>query len=452
MTSTRIRPDEQRVDAVELTHGPGRWIDGWDPEDPVQWGSVGRPVARRNLVLSVCVEFLGFAVWALWSIVVPQLNTAGFGLSVNEMFWLVSTPALVGAALRLPYTFAVPRFGGRNWTVVSALLLVVPAGAMAWAVNHPGLPFAVLLGVAALAGLGGGNFASSMANISFFFPAREKGAALGLNAAGGNLGTAAVQFAVPVLITVGAGVSLDRAGLVFIPLALIAAVLAWRGMDNLSSAKSDPGAYAVALKHPHTWILSVIYIGTFGSFIGYSVTFPTLLSNLFPTVTVSLAFLGALVGSLSRPLGGYLADRLGGALVTCVSFAAMAMGAVGAVMGLEGQSFAGFFLSFLWLFVFTGIGNGSVYRMIPAVFSGTSASDPVSQLAAGRAAAGCVGIAGAVGALGGFLIPQGFALSRTLTGGLEWALVLMVGVYILLLGVTWFSYLRRGSRLAALKV
>ncbi|MHA6510328.1 MFS transporter [Tessaracoccus sp. Y1736] len=436
-----------------LTHRPGRWIDGWDPENPEQWGSVGRPIARRNLTLSIFAEFLGFAVWALWSIVVPQLNGVGFNLSINEMFWLVSTPALVGATLRLPYTFAVPRFGGRNWTVVSALLLLLPAGALAWAVNHPELPFMALMGIAALAGFGGGNFASSMANISFFFPAKEKGAALGLNAAGGNLGTAAVQLAVPIVITIGAGVSLDRAGLMFIPLALLAAVLAWRGMDNLSNAKSDPRAYAAALRNPHTWILSFIYIGTFGSFIGYSATFPTLLKNLFPAVTLSLAFMGALVGSVSRPFGGFLADRVGGALVTCASFVAMAVGAVGAIIGLRLESFEIFFISFLWLFVFTGIGNGSVYRMIPAVFAGTVRdSGTGSLMAAGRAAAGCIGIAGAIGAFGGFLIPQGFALSRTLTGDLQAALWTMVGAYLLMLGVTWFTYLRRGSRMAALKV
>ncbi|MHA6510968.1 MFS transporter [Tessaracoccus sp. Z1128] len=457
MTTTRIHPSSEpdlALDALTsgLTRRPGRWIDGWDPENPHQWGSVGRPIARRNLWLSIFAEFLGFAVWALWSIVVPQLNGVGFNLSINEMFWLVSTPALVGATLRLPYTFAVPRFGGRNWTVVSAMLLLLPAGALAWAVNHPDLPFIALVGIATLAGVGGGNFASSMANISFFFPAKEKGAALGLNAAGGNLGTAAVQLAVPIVITLGAGLSLDRAGLMFIPLALLAAVLAWRGMDNLSNAKSDPRAYAAALRHPHTWIISFIYIGTFGSFIGYSATFPTLLRNLFPTVTLSLAFMGALVGSLARPFGGYLSDRIGGALVTCVSFAAMAVGAVGAIMGLQAQSFPVFFLSFLWLFVFTGIGNGSVYRMIPAVFSGTSGSDPASLVAAGRAAAGCIGIAGAVGAFGGFLIPQGFALSRTVTGGLQPALWVMVGVYLLMLGVTWFVYLRRTSPLATLKV
>ncbi len=435
-----------------LVRRPGRWIDGWDPEDAEQWRLEGRTIARRNLYLSIFAEFLGFAVWAIWSIVVPQLNAVGFTLSVDQMFWLVSAPALVGATLRIPYTLAVPRFGGRNWTIISALLLVLPTAALAWAVHHPELPFPVLIGIAMLAGVGGGNFASSMANISFFFPASEKGAALGLNAAGGNLGTAAVQFLVPIVVTIGGGLALDRAGLMFIPLTILAAVLAWRGMDNLSSAASDPKEYVAALKSPHTWVLSFVYIGTFGSFIGYSGAFPTLLKSQFPDVALAIAFLGALVGSLSRPFGGWLADRLGGAMITCVALAAIALGAVGAVAGLRTHSFVLFFGSFLWLFVFTGIGNGSVYRMIPAVFASTAGDAPDARLAAGRAAAGCLGIAGAIGAFGGFLIPQGFAASTRLTGTLEPALWSFVGAYLVMIVVTWYCYLRRASAVAGHRI
>lgn len=309
-------------------------------------------------------ELLGFSVWALWSIVVPQLPGAGFVLSADQMFWLIAVPSLVGAVLRLPYTFAVPLFGGRNWTVVSALMLLVPTAALAVVVQRPDTPFGVLLGVAALAGFGGGNFASSMANISYFFPAQEKGAALGWNAAGGNLGTAAVQFAVPIVIVAGGGLALERAGLMFVPLVLVAAVLAWRFMDNLSAARSDPRAFAVAARLPHTWIISAIYIGTFGSFIGYSGAFPMLLAKVFPEVGLTVAFLGALVGSLARPLGGVLADRLGGARITVVSFAGMGLGALGVVAALQAHVFGLFLGAFLVLFVASGVGNGSVYRMI----------------------------------------------------------------------------------------
>ena len=420
----------------------GRWIDVWDPEDAGFWAATGRRVARRNLALSVFAEFLGFSVWALWSIVVPQLPAAGFDLSADQLFWLVSVPALVGALLRIPYTFAVPLFGGRNWTVVSALLLLVPATALAVVVQHPGTSFGVLLAVAALAGFGGGNFASSMANISFFFPAREKGAALGLNAAGGNLGTAAVQLAVPIVIVTGSGLALDRAGLMVVPLALLAAVLAWRFMDNLATAKSDPRTFAAAARHPHTWVISAVYIGTFGSFMGYAGAFPTLLTKTFPEAGLRLAFLGALVGSLARPLGGVLADRVGGARVTVASFAVMAAGALGAVGGLRAHEFALFLGSFLVLFVATGVGNGAVYRMIPAVFRVTGAD--------AGAAAGCIGIAGAVGALGGFLVPRGFAVSTTAAGSIVPALLVFVGVYVLLGAVTWAVYGR--GRMAAVRV
>ncbi|CAM5781782.1 MFS transporter [Cellulomonas persica] len=437
-------PTPVAAPGAPLVHRPGRWIDGWDPQDEGQWSTVGRPIARRNLILSIFAEFLGFAVWALWSIVVPQLPAAGFALSVDQMFWLIAVPSLVGATLRIPYTFAVPLFGGRNWTIVSALLLLVPTISLAVVVQNPDTSFGVLLGVAALAGLGGGNFASSMANISFFYPEREKGRALGLNAAGGNLGTAAVQLAVPLVIVSGAGVALERAGLMFVPLAILAAVLAGRWMDNLSHAKSDPRSYGVAARQRHTWIISFIYIGTFGSFIGFSGVFPTLIKGTFPEITASVAFLGALVGSVARPLGGILADRLGGARVTIAAFAVMAAGVVSAIAALRSHSFGAFLASFLVLFVATGAGNGSVYRMIPAVFR-HGATDDEDRARRARSAAGCLGIAGAVGAFGGFLIPRGFAISTSQTGNIQAALWVVVGMYAVMAFVTWAVYSRRGS-------
>lgn len=427
-----------------LVQHRGRWLHGWNPEASAQWEDVGRGVARRNLVLSIFAEFLGFAVWALWSIVVPRLADAGFAYTTDQLFWLIAVPSLVGATLRIPYTFAVPLFGGRNWTIVSALLLLVPAGALAWAVQRPDLPFGVMVAVAALAGVGGGNFASSMANISFFYPEAEKGRALGLNAAGGNIGTAAVQFAVPLVIVIGAGVHLERAGLMFIPLAVLAAALAWRYMDNVKDAATDPRAYGSAARQKHTWIISFIYIGTFGSFIGFSGAFPTLLKNEFPAMTLSIAFLGALVGSIARPAGGILADRLGGAIVTVGAFAVMAAGTVSAIFALRSGSFGLFFTSFLVLFLATGAGNGSVYRMIPAVFR-HGAGDDADRARRAKVAAGCIGIAGAVGAIGGFLIPRGFAVSTTATGGIEAALWVIVGMYGVMAATTWIVYGRRGS-------
>jgi NNP family nitrate/nitrite transporter-like MFS transporter len=441
-TAASQSTDVRATPALDIE--PGRWIANWDPEDRGQWESAGRTVARRNLIVSVFAEFLGFCVWALWSIVVPKLPDAGFTLTVDQMFWLVAVPSLVGASLRIPYTFAVPIFGGRNWTIVSALLLLIPVGGLIWAVQRPETSFPVMLLIAALAGVGGGNFASSMANISFFYPQAEKGRALGLNAAGGNIGTAAVQFAVPIVVVTAAGLQLERAGLMFIPLILLAALAAWRFMDNLTCAKNDPKQFALAVKNRHTWIISVIYIGTFGSFIGFAASFPTLLASLFPDVTLSLAFTGALVGSLARPLGGILADRVGGARVTIAAFLVMALGTFGAIGALQSQSFALFLGSFLLLFAATGAGNGSVYRMIPAVFRLTAAGGS-ARLLADKTAAGCIGIAGAVGAIGGFLVPRAFAWSKSATGGIEAALWGAIVVYALLIVLTYAVYARRTS-------
>ncbi|MFZ5852213.1 MAG: NarK family nitrate/nitrite MFS transporter [Actinomycetota bacterium] len=425
----------------------GRWIDHWDPEDPVFWAATGRAVARRNLLLSILAEHLGFSVWLLWSAVVVFLPAAGHPFSIDQLFWLVALPNLVGATLRLPYTFAVPRFGGRNWTVVSALLLLAPLLLLVLAVGRPGTPYWVLLLAAATAGLGGGNFASSMANISFFYPERHKGTALGLNAAGGNVGVSVVQLLVPVVVTLGGGLHLARAGLLWVLPVLVAALLAWRHMDNLSGARSALREQTVAARRGHTWVMSFLYVGTFGSFIGYSAALPLLVKTQFPEVPAArFAFLGALVGSLSRPLGGWLADRFGGARVTAVNFVAMAAGALAVLGALRLHSFPAFLLAFLLLFVTSGLGNGSTYRMIPAIFHAralAAGGDPASLLAGRREAAAALGIASAVGAYGGFLVPRGYGSALAQTGRVDAAFYAFVAFYAGCLAVTWWCYLRQ---------
>ena len=416
------------------------WIDHWDPEDSTFWETTGRSVARRNLTFSILAEHLGFSVWVLWSIVAVNLDSVGFAFTESQLFWLVAVPNLVGATLRLPYTFAVPRFGGRNWTVVSALLLLVPSLGLAWAVSNPGTSFGTMLAVAALAGVGGGNFASSMTNISWFFPEREKGWALGLNAAGGNIGVAVVQapFVVSAVITAGAGIHLGRAGLMWVPLALLAAFCAWRFMDNLSVARTDFASSASAARRPHTWVMSFLYIGTFGSFIGYAAAFPLLIKGQFPEVDVTaFAFLGALVGSLSRPFGGRLSDRVGGARVTAAGFLVMGLGVLGVVWALSLHSFALFLAFFMLLFLATGIGNGSTYRMIPAIFRSSK-----------KEAAAAIGIISAIGAYGGFLVPRTYGWSTATYGSIVPALYVYVGLYAVMLAVTWVFYLRRSAPMA----
>ncbi|MGJ8526707.1 Nitrate/nitrite transporter NarK [Halomonadaceae bacterium LMG 33818] len=427
--------------------GDKRWIDHFDPENKAFWQTKGRAIAKRNLWISIYTEFIGFAVWQLWAVVAPLLNKVGYSLSADQIFWLIAIPNLIGATLRFPYTFAVPRFGGRNWTIISALLLILPCSGIVYAVNHPGLPFPVLAGLAALGGFGGGNFASSMANISFFYPESEKGKALGVNAAGGNIGVAVALLIIPPLVFTGTGVHLARAGALWIPLAIIAAILAFFRMNNLKAAKADFASYKGAFYHSHTWIISIVYIATFGSFIGFSGAFPTLMTMAFPGVSLSLAFMGPLIGSLTRPLGGSLADRFGGAHVTVISLLMMIVGGFCVVHALEVKSFILFFLGFMLLFVFTGTGNGSTYRMIPAIFrAGADNQDYAAMAVIKRHAAAAIGVIAALGAYGGFFIPRCFAIAKQTSGSLIPAVYIFMLFYLLCIAIVWWCYMRSGNR------
>src|ERR1700739_4406098 len=368
----------RRLDLAATNKRDSSWISDWNPEDEAFWESQGKFIARRNLIWSVLAEHLGFSIWLIWSIVATKLPQLGFRYTTDQLFQLVALPGLIGALMRFPYTFAVPRFGGRNWTIASAALLLIPTTALAHFVTRPDTPFWLMLMAAATAGFGGGNFASSMANISFFYPDRMKGWALGLNAAGGNIGVSSVQLLTPILMGVGlinlsqatpvAGVYLQNAGLMWIVPLIVSVIGSVYFMNNLTSAKSSFKDQLAIVGNKHTWIMSFIYIGTFGSFIGYSAAFPLLIKTQFPAVTIAIAFLGPLGGSLARPFGGLLADKVGGAIVTFWNFIAMAAATIGVLYFVGVKDFTGFLVMFLILFVTTGIGNGSTYRMIPSIF------------------------------------------------------------------------------------
>lgn len=477
----------------------GRWIEHWDPEDRAFWEAEGRSVARKNLAMSIFTDHLGFCLFVVWTSVVVNLANMGIVLTLSQQFLLTLVPNLVGSALRIPYTFALPRFGGRTWTAISAGVLLVPALLLAivvpggWLAHQaPAAQFWVLFACAATAGLGGGIFASSMANISFFYPEREKGFALGLNAAGGNLGVAVSQLFVPLVIIIGVSaklVALPRhpvhmayAGWVFVPFILLATAGAWFLMDSLREARSDGRAYAMAVRSPSTWLLSFLYIGTFGSFIGFSFALPLVIKNTFPeflghhpfiaTYLSGLGFLGALIGSLARPVGGWLSDRVGGARVTLVVFGAMAVATAAAATGVEHRSFGLFFGSYMIVFLLSGLGNGSIYKMIPSVFAAlgrrhaAEAGIPAQSVATGfkRQAAAVIGIAGAIGAFGGVLVQVVFRQSSLGVSALvkaaktpaaklavavahaNWsvpALWVFLGAYLVFAVVTWAAFIRR---------
>jgi NNP family nitrate/nitrite transporter-like MFS transporter len=430
----------------------GRWIEQWDPEDETFWEAKGERIARRNLIFSILSEHIGFSIWTLWSVLVLFMGPE-YGIDPAGKFFLVAMATLVGAFIRVPYTFAVARFGGRNWTIVAASMLLLPTVA-AFVVMEPGTSYTTFMLVAMLTGVGGGNFASSMTNINSFFPLRKKGWALGLNAGGGNIGVPVVQLAGLAVIGAAGGPRMLLG--IYLPFIAISAICAALFMDNLAPVKNDTGASKDAMRDPHTWIMSFLYIGTFGSFIGYSFAFGLVLQTQFgrtPLQAASITFIGPLLGSLIRPLGGRLADRYGGARITLSNFLGMGAATGVVVLASVQESLALFTTAFIALFVLTGVGNGSTYKMIPGIFQAKAVAKGMTGEAAaayGRRLSGAsMGLIGAVGALGGLGINLAFRQSFLTAGTGTSAFVAFLAFYAACFTVTWAVYLRRPATAAA---
>lgn len=446
-------------------------IEDWRPDDEEFWESTGRKIAQRNLWISIPALLLAFSVWLVWSVVVAKLPSIGFKYSTDQLFWLAALPGLSGATLRIFYSFMVPIFGGRMWTTVSTASLLIPAFGIGYAVQDPETPYFLFLVLALLCGFGGGNFASSMANISFFFPRAQKGNALALNAGLGNAGVSVMQFAVPLVITAGvfgfmggepqvtsAGTKLwmQNAGFVWVPFLIAASAAAYFGMNDLASAKASFKEQAVIFQRKHNWIMCWLYTGTFGSFIGYSAGFPLLAKTQFPTVdSLQYVFLGPLVGALSRAATGWVSDKYGGARVSLWMFVLMiaAVGGVLYFLGIKDQpgAFWGFFAMFMLLFLATGIGNASTFQMIPVIMRqeinrlmpGGSTEERLRQ--AEKESAAIIGFTSAVAAYGAFFIPKSYGTSITMTGGPSAALWAFMAFYVTCAFITWYVYSRRGG-------
>ena len=442
-------------------------VTNWDPEDTLAWESGNKYIARRNLIWSVFAEHVGFSIWSIWSVMVLFMPEAVYGFTAGDKFLLGATATLVGGCLRIPYTLATATFGGRNWTVFSAFVLLIPTVGTMLLLAHPGLPLWPYLLCAALAGFGGGNFASSMTNINAFFPQRLKGWALGLNAGGGNIGVPMIQL-VGLLVIATAG---NRAPYWVCAVYLVALAVAGIGaalyMDNLEQHKIDLGAMKAILKERDTWVISLLYIGTFGSFIGFAFAFGQVLQINFAAGgqtaaqaslhAAQIAFIGPLLGSLSRVYGGKLADRIGGGRVTLAVFGGMILSAgllvaismiddhaTGAANGLM---MIGYVIGFVALFLLSGLGNGSVYKMIPSIFEARSHSLQVSEEERQRwslsMSGALIGFAGAIGALGGVGINLALRQSYLSSGSATAAFWIFLVFYVVASACTWFRYVRR---------
>lgn len=467
------------MSATTTSGRKGRLLTIWAPEDKSFWEREGEAIAKLNLWISVPALFLAFAIWQVWSVVAVSLPGLGFKYSTNQLFWLAAAPALSGATLRIFYSFMVPLVGGRRWTAISTASLLIPAIGIGFAVQDNTTAYPTMLILALLCGLGGGNFSSSMANISFFFPKERKGSALGVNAGLGNLGVSVVQFLSPLVVTAGifgvfggepqtivkngqtVQVWTQNAAFIWVPWIALTALAAWFGMNDIADAKASFAAQAAIFKRKHNWLMCLLYLGTFGSFIGYAAGFPLLIKSQFPNVNpLAYAWLGPLVGAVIRPFGGWLADKLGGARVTLWNFIVMAIAVVGVTVflpsaGNEGH-FGGFFVCFLVLFLTTGIGNGSTFRMIPVIFL-TEAMRGVDKNNAAAVAqankegntlgAATLGFTAAMAAYGGFFIPKSYGSSIALTGAPHAALWCFAAFYLVCIAVTWWYYARKHAEM-----
>lgn len=528
----------------------GTDLYGWNPEDESQWQETGKKVAFRNLWISVPCLLCSFAVWMYWGVITVQMLNLGFPYSKEQLFTLMSIAGLSGATLRIPSTFVIRMCGGRNTVFISTLLLILPALGTGLALSDTSTPLWVFQLLALLSGVGGGNFASSMSNISFFFPKRMQGLALGLNAGIGNFGVTIMQILVPLamtfgvtgqkalLLTAASGTLIGKipsgtptyiqnAGYVWLIILVPVVVLSWFLMNNIrdehvspeigSSAgaiskvlgmisiglltslaacyallpqKSGglginqwlvlPGVIALTVfllkllpgkikpilerqykifSNKHTWIMTIIYSMTFGSFIGYAAAFPLAIQVIFgfshvpgadgvmihttpnPNAPSALtyAWMGAFIGAFIRPIGGWLSDRIGGALVTQIASIVMVAAALGASFYLKlayqsatpEQYFLPFFLLFLTLFLASGAGNGSTFRSVAAIFNKEQAG-PV------------LGWTSAIAAYGAFIIPRVIG-EQIEKGTPEYALYGFAAFYLVCVGLNWWFYLRKGA-------
>ena len=450
-------------------------LRNWQPENIEFWESRGKKIATRNLWISIPCLLLAFSVWLVWSIVVAKLPSVGFDYSTDQLFWLAALPGLSGATLRVFYSFMIPIFGGRKWTALSTASLLLPALGVGFAVQNSATPYPVFVILALLCGLGGGNFASSMANIAYFFPKATKGNALALNAGLGNLGVSVMQFVVPIVITAGvfgaiggspqtlpdgSQVWMQNAGFIWVPLLAASTIAAWFGMNDIDGTRASIREQIVILRRRHNWIMCVLYTGTFGSFIGYSAGFPLLIKTQFPQAdALSYAFLGPLVGALSRASTGWVSDKYGGGRITFWTFAGMIIAVLGVLFFLPGQvsagNFWGFFACFMLLFVLTGIGNASTFQMIPTIVRQevprlVPGIGPEAALAQSeRESASIIAFTSAIAAYGAFFIPKAYGTSIGVTGGPEAALICFAVFYGVCLATTWWFYSRRGAPVPA---
>ncbi|GAB7144045.1 nitrate/nitrite transporter [Mycobacterium riyadhense] len=445
--------------------GRNHHIADWNPEDTAAWNAGNNKIARRNLLCTVAGDHVAFSIWSLWSVMTLFMPASVYGFAAGDKLLLGAVATLVGGCVRIPYTLGIAKFGGRNWTTFSAFVLLIPTVGTIVLLANPGLPLWPYVVCAALTGLGGGNYAASLANVNAFYPQRLKGWALAVNAGGGNLGVAVIQL-VGLLVLATAGHEAPYwVCAVYLVLLAIVGIAAALFMDNL-----DHGIEANTMRSilfvRHTWVISLLYICTFGSWIGFAFAFGQVLQVNFEAGGESvkhaslhaaqIAFVGPLLGSLARIYGGRLADRIGGSRVTLGVLGGMIL-AAGLLVGIStlddngastsAVTMIGYVVGFIALFILAGMGNGSVFKLIPSIFEARSRGLSLSEAERrhwSRAMSGSlIGFCAAVGALGGVGINLALRESYLRSGTETSAYWLFMASYVVAALLTWVMYVRR---------
>lgn len=443
----------------------GQHITDWNPEDTVAWESGNKAIAAKNLICTIAADHAGFSIFALWAVMAMFMPPAVYGFSAADKFLLGATATLVGGCARVPYTLGIAKFGSRNWTVGSALVLLIPVLGTILLLSHPGLPLWPYLLCAAMTGLGGANFAASMANVNAFYPQRIKGWALAINAGLGNSGAAIIQVVGLVVLAAAGNRQPYWVCAVYLVLLTVVAIAAALFMDTVPLS-IDVGHIRSIVKMPDTWLIVFLYICTFGSWIGFTFAFGQVMNISFVKAgqsaaqaslhALQLAFIGPLLGSLIRVPGGKISDRLGGGRVTLAVLVGMT-GAAALLMAFSSHddhtpgapstaAMAGYVGAFLLLFALAGIGNASVFKLIPTIFEARSRSlncpEPERRHWSQTHAGALIGLTGAVGALGGVGINLVLRHSYLSTGSATSAYLVFLAAYGTGALLTWQRYVR----------
>ena len=424
-------------------------LSHWEPENPEFWKKYGEKIEKQNLYVSTWALTLSFVVWTLWATIAAQLNQVGFHFSDAEIFTLASLPGLVGATCRLFYTYMPAIVGGKNWTLFSTALLLLPIIGLGNALQDTSTPYSTFVMLVAGIGIAGGNFSSSMANIGFFFPKANKGLALGINAGVGNLGVSLIYLTAPILLgmsfgglfgdplinTSGKEVYIQSVCYAWAVPTILTLALIWIFMDNLPLPKQSPKSMMSIFGNKHTWLMTWIYTCGFGQFIGYSAALMLLLNREFPEISMAFgAFLGPFIGAGMRPVGGWLADKFNsGSKVTLYSLFVMLASCIVVLIGLQSHSFGMFFAAFLLLFLTTGFVNGASFRMIPYIFNNPFHSSLVT------------GFTAAIAAYGAFLVPKIFGWAYSNYNVVTPAFYVLIAFTVITIIITWFFYARSNS-------